>query len=139
MKWKLPLLVASALVNLLLGWHRQHHPGTRAQGRLVLVAPPSAEPTVKIRGVEGPELPFQIQLRNEGSGEALIQRVTTSCECMDLSLAEMEVAPGGVATVRGLYHTQGHVGFGLKTITIESDAGVFSIRLDVSIAESKPR
>jgi hypothetical protein len=105
-----------------------------------------ADPSTGAPAVQAPETSFhfgsvhqgakvvhEFDIRNEGSADLLIQRVTASCGCTATTVSSRTVAPGAVEKLRMEFDTAGFSGSKTKTVeVVTNDAArpelVFSLK-----------
>jgi hypothetical protein len=82
---------------------------------------------------QGTKVVHEFDLRNEGSADLLIQRVTASCGCTATTVSSRTIAPGSVEKLRMEFDTSGFSGSKTKTVeVVTNDANqpelVFSLK-----------
>jgi hypothetical protein len=70
---------------------------------------------------EGDKLTHVLQVKNTGTGNLVLDRVTTSCGCTSAVIKTKEIAPGGTGEIEVTFDTTARRGPNRKTITILSN------------------
>jgi hypothetical protein len=123
---------------------------------LVLLAPPSPEPTAAPAprlAVEPASFDFgrvlpqrtlnrEFSLRNFGSADLAIERVSTTCGCTAALLDDKVVKPGGRATLRVTLETRNYQGKIVRSVLIKSNDPqhpTTEIKLEATVAEEEKK
>ena len=122
----------------------------------LLVAPPSPEPTAAPAprlAVEPASFDFgrvlpertlnrEFSLRNFGSADLAIERVSTTCGCTAALLDDKVVKPGGRATLRVTLETRSYKGKIVRSVLIKSNDPrhpTTEIKLEATVAEEEKK
>lgn len=74
------------------------------------------------KATEGDKVDFSFRFRNIGNKPLIIQNATASCGCTKPSWPQEPIPPGGTASIKAEFNTQGRVGPAFKIIRVVSNA-----------------
>jgi hypothetical protein len=75
-----------------------------------------------VKATEGDKVDFSFRFRNIGNKPLIIQNVTASCGCTKPSWPQEPIPPGGMASIKAEFNTEGRLGPAFKLIHVVSNA-----------------
>jgi hypothetical protein len=74
------------------------------------------------KAVEGEKIDFSFRFKNTGTHPLIIQKAVASCGCTKPEWPMQPIPPGGIASVKAEFNSEGRVGPAHKVITVTSNA-----------------
>jgi len=74
------------------------------------------------KATEGDKIDFSFRFRNVGNKPLIIQNATASCGCTKPTWPKEPIPPGGIASIKAEFNSEGRIGPAFKVIHVVSNA-----------------